>query len=67
VATESVEMVGPSGDELDAIRAAAFTVEAVHERERITDHDVAAFVDVLSESAGSAGRSCTGPTWSSSG
>ena len=31
---------------------ATFTVEAVQERERITDHDVAAFVDVLSESAG---------------
>ena len=34
--------------ELDAIRAATFTVEAVNERERTTDHDVAAFVDVLS-------------------
>ena len=27
---------------------ATFTVEAVHEREKVTDHDVAAFVDVLS-------------------
>ena len=26
---------------------ATFTVEAVNERERVTDHDVAAFVDVL--------------------
>ena len=26
---------------------ATFTVEAVQERERVTDHDVAAFVDVL--------------------
>jgi adenylosuccinate lyase len=50
------EMQGPSADELDAIRAATFTVEAVRERERVTDHDVAAFVDVLSESAGPAGR-----------
>jgi adenylosuccinate lyase len=49
-------MEGPSPDELDAIRAATFTVEAVNERERTTDHDVAAFVDVLSESAGDAGR-----------
>jgi adenylosuccinate lyase len=50
------EMEGPTEAELDAIRAATFTVAAVHERERVTDHDVAAFVDVLSESAGDAGR-----------
>ena len=31
-------------------------MEAVNERERTTDHDVAAFVDVLSASAGEAGR-----------
>ena len=47
---------GPSATELQAIRAATFTVEAVDERERTTDHDVAAFVDVLSASAGEAGR-----------
>jgi len=47
---------GPTPDELDAIRAARFTVEAVKERERVTDHDVAAFVDVLAGSAGPAGR-----------
>jgi adenylosuccinate lyase len=47
---------GPSAEELEAIRAATFTVEAVQERERVTDHDVAAFVDVLAESAGPAGR-----------
>ncbi len=47
---------GPTEAEIDAIRAAAFTVEAVQERERITDHDVAAFVDVLAASAGEAGR-----------
>ena len=49
-------MDGPSEEELEAIRAATFTVEAVNERERTTDHDVAAFVDILSESAGDAGR-----------
>ncbi len=36
--------------------AATFTVEAVNERERVTDHDTAAFVDVLAASAGPAGR-----------
>jgi adenylosuccinate lyase len=46
----------PTPAELEAIRAATFTVEAVKERERVTDHDVAAFVDVLSASAGPAGR-----------
>ena len=50
------EMDGPTEAELESIRAATFTVEAVNERERVTDHDVAAFVDVLSESAGPAGR-----------
>ncbi len=49
-------MDGPSEQELEAIRSATFTVDAVNERERVTDHDVAAFVDVLSESAGDAGR-----------
>jgi adenylosuccinate lyase len=49
-------MDGPTASDLDAIRAATFTVEAVNERERTTDHDVAAFVDVLSGSAGPAGR-----------
>jgi len=49
-------MEGPSAEELDAIRAATFTVEAVDEREKVTDHDMAAFVDVLAESAGRAGR-----------
>jgi adenylosuccinate lyase len=47
---------GPTQAELEAIRAATFTVEAVQEREAVTDHDVAAFVDVLSSSAGEAGR-----------
>ncbi len=47
---------GPTEAERDAIRAATFTVDAVREREAVTDHDVAAFVDVLSASAGEAGR-----------
>src|SRR3954462_6885459 len=50
------EMPGPTAADLEAIRAATFTVEAVRERERVTDHDVAAFVDVLSASAAPAGR-----------
>jgi adenylosuccinate lyase len=49
-------MEGPTEAELEAIRAATFTVAAVQEREAVTDHDVAAFVDVLSASAGDAGR-----------
>ena len=47
---------GPTPEDLTAIGAARFTVEAVNERERTTDHDVAAFVDVLAQSAGEAGR-----------
>ena len=35
---------------------AAFTVEAVKERERVTNHDVAAFVDVVAASIGDDGR-----------
>ena len=35
---------------------AAFTVEAVKERERTTNHDVAAFVDVVAASVGEQGR-----------
>ena len=41
----------------EACRArAAFTVEAVEERERTTNHDVAAFVDVVAGSVGEEGR-----------
>ena len=47
---------GPSSQDLETIRKATFTVEAVNEREQITDHDMAAFVDVLAGSAGEAGR-----------
>jgi len=35
---------------------AAFTVEAVKEREKVTDHDVAAFVDVVAQAVGPEGR-----------
>ena len=52
----SEELDGPTADELDAIRSATFTVSAINEREKVTDHDTAAFVDVLSASAGPAGR-----------
>src|SRR5262249_62200839 len=41
----------------EAARAnATFSVEAVNEREKVTDHDVAAFVDVVAESVGGHGR-----------
>jgi adenylosuccinate lyase len=41
----------------DVIRdRASFTVEDVKEREKVTDHDVAAFVDVVASSVGEAGR-----------
>ena len=49
------EMEGPTAAELEAIRAATFTVAAVNEREALTEHDVAAFVDVLAADAGEAG------------
>jgi adenylosuccinate lyase len=46
-----------SPEDAHAIReGASFTVEAVNEREKVTDHDVAAFVDVVAESVGPAGR-----------
>jgi adenylosuccinate lyase len=50
------EMEGPTEAELQAIRAATFSVAAIDEREKVTDHDTAAFVDVLSDSAGPAAR-----------
>jgi adenylosuccinate lyase len=50
------ELEGPSEEELEAIRRATFTVEEIAEREKVTDHDTAAFVDVLAASAGPAGR-----------
>jgi adenylosuccinate lyase len=50
------EMAGPTASELEDVRQASFTVAAIAERERVTDHDTAAFVDVLAASAGPAGR-----------
>jgi adenylosuccinate lyase len=51
------EMEGPTEADLEAIRAATATVAEVAEREKVLDHDVAAFVDVLAASAGDpAGR-----------
>jgi len=48
--------VVPAEDAARVRDDAAFTVEAVKEREKVTDHDVAAFVDVVAESVGEAGR-----------
>jgi len=50
------EGVVPRAAAEEARAKAAFTVEAVEERERVTDHDLAAFVDVVSESVGEHGR-----------
>jgi adenylosuccinate lyase len=51
------EMGVVPADDAAAIRdRASFTAEAVKEREKITDHDVAAFVDVVASSVGEAGR-----------
>jgi adenylosuccinate lyase len=50
------ELDEPTEAERAAIAKASFTVAEVDERERITDHDVAAFVDVVSASVGPAGR-----------
>ena len=52
----SAHEVVPQAD-AEAIRdRATFSVDAVKERERVTDHDVAAFVDVVADSVGDAGR-----------
>jgi adenylosuccinate lyase len=48
--------VVPASDLAQIKQAAAPDPAAVRERERVTDHDVAAFVDVVSESVGDAGR-----------
>ena len=48
--------VVPAADAAAIRDRASFTVEAVKEREKVTDHDVAAFVDVVAESVGEAGR-----------
>ena len=48
--------VVPAEDAAQVRERATFTPEAVREREQVTDHDVAAFVDVVAESVGEAGR-----------
>src|SRR5204863_8683484 len=48
--------VVPEEDAARVRERAAFTVDAVKEREKVTDHDVAAFVDVVAESVGEEGR-----------
>jgi adenylosuccinate lyase len=48
--------VVPDEDAARVRDRAAFTVDAVKEREKVTDHDVAAFVDVVAESVGESGR-----------
>jgi len=57
-ATEAwaAEGVVPQEAAEEARTKASFTVEAVEERERVTDHDVAAFVDVVASSVGEHGR-----------
>jgi len=57
-ATEAwaAEGVVPAEAAEQALAKAAFTVEAVEEREKVTDHDVAAFVDVVAASVGEHGR-----------
>jgi adenylosuccinate lyase len=57
-ATEAwaAEGVVPEDAAREARERAAFTVEEVDEREKVTDHDVAAFVDVVSASVGEHGR-----------
>ncbi|MGB1583567.1 MAG: adenylosuccinate lyase [Solirubrobacterales bacterium] len=46
----------PAADLVAIKDNAKFTVDAVNEREKITNHDVAAFVDVISQDVGEAGR-----------
>ena len=46
----------PRSDAVAVRERGAFTVEAVAERERVTRHDVAAFVDVVAASIGPEGR-----------
>jgi adenylosuccinate lyase len=48
--------VVPDEDAAEVRDRASFTVEEVKEREKVTDHDVAAFVDVVAGSVGEAGR-----------
>ena len=58
LAVEALAELGtvPPEDAAACRERAAFTVEAVTEREAVTRHDVAAFVDVVATSIGPAGR-----------
>ena len=52
--------VVPPADAGTIAQGTRFDVDAVHEHERVTDHDVAAFVDMVQERVGSpAARGCT--------
>jgi adenylosuccinate lyase len=57
-AIDGLEQLGvvPPDDAAEIRDRASFTVDAVKEREKVTDHDVAAFVDVVAGSVGEAGR-----------
>jgi adenylosuccinate lyase len=57
-AIDALEEMGvvPTEDAAEIRDRATFTVDAVKEREKVTDHDVAAFVDVVASSVGEAGR-----------
>jgi adenylosuccinate lyase len=57
-ATDALAEMGvvPAEDAAAIRDRASFTVEAVLEREKVTDHDMAAFVDVVAASVGEAGR-----------
>ena len=46
----------PADDARTVKERASFTVDAVREREKLTDHDMAAFVDVVAQSIGETGR-----------
>jgi adenylosuccinate lyase len=54
LATEAWAKLGvvPAADAVAVRERADFTVSAIHERERTTEHDVAAFVDVVQERIG---------------
>jgi adenylosuccinate lyase len=52
----SVEGVVPREDAEACRSRASFSLDAVEEREKVTGHDVAAFVDVVAESVGAEGR-----------
>ena len=57
-AVEALAELGvvPADDAAEIRDRASFSVEAVTEREKVTDHDVAAFVDVVAQSVGDSGR-----------